>query len=72
MKSGWVKLNKLAISVWKIDGQFCIPLTSPIHLLFRVKGSGITMSLFITSFALYSYRKMNESDNQNRMGMEMF
>ena len=54
MKSGWVKLNKLAISVQKIDGQFCIPLASPIHPLFRVKGSGVTMFLFIISFVLYS------------------
>ena len=52
--SGWVKLNKLAISVQKIEGQLCIPLTSPIYPLFRIKGSGITMPLFITSFTLYS------------------
>ena len=50
MKSGWVKLNKLTISVLAVDGQFRVPLASSIYPFFRVEGSGIAMFLFILTF----------------------
>ena len=46
-----ISVSNIYIENWQ---PIFIPLNSPIHPLFRVNGSGIIMSLSITSFTLYS------------------